>query len=387
MCRNTYILILLLYFCSVLDALSTDSTFVENPVIANYKYHDCSLIQGTDGFYYSFASCVAPRDTTNIHSYYNISIFRSLNLQKWEFYRYALPDSLMQNSNNLQSPIRHKRKFKITKEGNIKTYEIWAPDVIFFNGKYLMFVALHKNLNDTKIALFESNSLSEDFRFVKVVISNDKNDGYSFFDSREQIDPYPIQDGKRLYLVFGSFSRNSSGQKMYKRQNIGVYITELDPDNGYLMKYQPVFLTDYYEGVSIIRHKNIYYLFGTNGNLKNNSYKISYAKSKSLLGPYINDDNKSIGDTININWGHPILVTSKNARYNGFGCPSKPITDKKGRMWVLLLGHDQKLPPIVSPKASEERYTFLAELLWDKSGNPYFDVEAILNNKQIKPQF
>ena len=34
-----------------------------------------------------------------------------------------------------------------------------------------------------------------------------------------------------------------------------------------------------------------------------------------------------------------------------------------------------------------ERYTFLSELLWDKDRNPYFDMDAIQNNRIMKPEF
>jgi hypothetical protein len=74
-------------------------------------------------------------------------------------------------------------------------------------------------------------------------------------------------------------------------------------------------------------------------------------------------------------------------RFNGFGCPSYPVIDKKGRYWMMVHGHAPEYPAILADNPQKERYTFLLELLWDKNGNPYFDMDALQNDRIQKPFF
>lgn len=361
---------------------------VENPVIRDYVYHDSSLIDGKDGYFYSFVSSIVPRDLTDFKLYYTVSIFRSSNLEEWEFFKYALSSKDIQQSflgnydktHNLAGQFVYMGKKKEKKH-----YPMWAPDVIRYKNKYLLFVALRKSPDDTKIAVFETNSLSEDFRFVNVIISNCPEEKEAYFPSREQIDPFPIIDGDDFYLVFGSFVNASNGKTLDSRKGMGVYMVKLDPSKGFKMKNRPRFITNNYEGVIILKHNNAYYLLGSNGSIRNHTYKVSYAKSKTIEGPYLNEYGKSIADTLSINYGTPILQTYKDSRFNGFGCPSLPVKDKEERLWMLVFGHAPEYEPINSNDAAKERYTFLLEFRWDKKGNPYFDINAIERNSQRKP--
>lgn len=360
---------------------------VSNPVITDC-YHDASLIKGDDGWFYSFASSVVPRERHGDINYYTVSIYKSHDLVNWSFFKYALNDSLI-----IQQPVGdydrkrgyHGRFIWSGSDGRKKYYPIWAPDIIKYDGKYLLFVSLHLSKTDSKIAVFESTRLSEDFHYKGIAVSNDKFDGLSFFDIYEIIDPCPIEDKGRLYLVFGSFRRWTNGKIIKGRERMGVYIVPLDVSKGVSMAGKPKFLTDCYEGVQILKHKGKYYLLGTNGSLSNSTYQISYAKSNNLFGPYLNNKGLSISDTVNIHFGNPILKTNDSDRFNGFGCPSVPVTDKHGRQWMLVHGHAPELSPLVASKACEERYDFLIELHWDKDDNPYFKKESILSNTQPMP--
>ena len=364
------------------------SQTVENPVIRDYIYHESSLIDGKDGYFYSFVSSIFPRDSTNFKLYYTVSIFRSSDLEEWKFFKYALSSKDIQQRflGNYDKTHRLAGKFALRgKKNEIKYYPIWAPDVIRYKDRYLLFVALRKSSDDTKMAVFEANSLSEDFRFVNVIVSNCPEDKEAYFPSREQIDPFPIVDGDDFYLVFGSFVNASNGKTLDSRKGMGVYMVRLDPSQGFKMKEHPHFITNNYEGVIILKHNKAYYLLGSNGSIRNYTYKVSYAKSMTIEGPYLNEDGKSIADTLNINFGTTILQTYKDSRFNGFGCPSLPVKDKEGRLWMLVFGHAPEYAPINSNDAAKERYTFLLEFQWDRKGNPFFDVNAIERNSQRKP--
>lgn len=146
---------------------------------------------------------------------------------------------------------------------------------------------------------------------------------------------------------------------------------------------EPLFITDYYEGVAIIKKKGIYYLFGTNGAWRESSYQICYARSYKLRGPYLDSSGKSISDKNAI--FKPISIVNQSKRFNGLGCMSRPIVDKEGKYWILVNGHDTYLPPIVEKKSTAERYTFLLQLKWDNKGNPTILSPDVLNALKIKP--
>lgn len=378
-------------FCMLINfviCIGGFSQTVQNPVIKNFVYHDSSLIDGKDGYFYSFVSSIIPRDSLDFKYYYTISIFRSKNLEDWEFYKYALPeDNIQQNflGNYDKTRCLAGQYICTDTKGERFHYPLWSPDVIYYDHKYLLFISLRKSADDTKIAVFETDKLSEDFRFVNIIISNSPNDGEAYFPSREQIDPYPIIDGNSFHLVFGSFVNASNGKIIESRKGMGVYMVELNPKQDFKMKERPHLITNLYEGVIILKEGNHYYLLGSNGSIRNHTYKISFAKSKTLEGPYLNNEGKSIADTLNVNFGTSILQTSKSSRFNGFGCPSLPVKDKEGRQWMLVFGHAPEYEPIRDCDATRERYTFLLELQWDKKDNPWFDIEAIQRNSQRKP--
>lgn len=385
--KNILLLLVLLFLATESCAQEKRQSSFVNPVFGAYKSHDLSLLRGRDGYVYAFGTCNVARDKNEHLVYYGVNIFRSKDLVNWQFYKRSHQNESVGNLDfSKKYPSAWKQGCFFLKQGDsIARYPLWAPDVVEYKGKYLMFIALRKSFDDSKIAVFETDDLSHDFVYKRVVISTSKEDGASYVASRETIDPFPIIDNGNLYLLYGSFARDVNGKQNKARKGIGVFIVQLDSKT-YAMKGQPTFLTDYYEGCSIQKRNGKYYLFGTNGAWTNHTYQISYAVSDRLRGPYRNTDGTSIADTAQVHLGKVILQTpSSSMRYNGFGCMSAPILDKEGRWWVLCNGHDLNLPPIVEKKASKERYAFLIELHWDENGNPYFDMDEIENNGMKKP--
>jgi len=360
-----------------------------NPIIHDYEYHDASLIR-IGQWFYSFVSCVAPRDKSLKHHYYTVSIFRSSDLVHWDFYKYALDSQYIEKT----CKIEVDRKFNFTgrvpivdKNENTKFYAIWAPDIIEYKDKLYLFVALHRSTSDTKIAMFQSSNIHDDFTFKGVLASTDPKDDNAYVESEELIDPYPIVVDGKMYLMYGSFRRALSGKIIKNREKLGVYIAEVLNNNDTISLGERKFVTDYYEGCIVVPYNGKYYLFGTNGNLRNHYYQIHYACADNVMGPYLNSEGKSIADTINYNQGTPILVTKESDNFNGFGCPSYPIIDKNGQYWMMMLGHATDYQPIRADSPEKERYTFLIPLYWDKEGKPYFDVDEIQRNKIRKPEF
>lgn len=386
--NKTFVLILaaiVLYFCIVSFKFKTN-ILVKNPVIPNFEYHDASLIRKGDWFY-SFVSCVAPRNRVFNVDYYTVSIFRSRDLVNWNFFKYALNnDNIIKEISTFEDQkYGFTGRFPYRNEKQQVYYAIWAPDVIFYKKFFYLFVALHFSKKDSKIAVFKSKSIDMDFSYSGILASSDSSDNKAFINMGEIIDPFPIVDKGKLYLMFGSFKRDLRGGVIRGREDLGVYMAEILFEDEDIALGKKHFITDYYEGCIIVPHNDKFYLFGTNGNLWDFRYQIHYASSETITGPYLNKEGKSIADTINYNPGTPILVTKENDRFNGFGCPSYPIIDKNGQYWMMMHGHAPELPPILMDKPEKERYTFLIPLYWDNNGNPYFDVDEIQKDQIKKP--
>ena len=379
------IIILLIFLCISLSLCSPSKAYFENPVISNFTYHDASLIQGEDGFFYSFVSSVVPRESAM--AYYTVSIFKSGNLINWCFDKYAFEDKYIEKRlvNGYDKKHVFWGKYPYHLGGKTTHYAIWAPDIFKFRNKYYLFVSFHLSVSDTKIAVFESDSINKDFKFLQILVSSNKEDGDYYVDTEELIDPFPITVGRETYLMYGSFRRDSGGKWLPKRLKMGVYISQLKMKNGKFTLGKRIFVTDYYEGCMVIPHGGKFWLLGTNGSLLNSTYKIDYAVTDRITGPYLNRIGKAISDTINFNPGTPILKTTANQRFNGFGCPSNPIIDKNGQYWLMMHGHAKEFSPIQMEKAEQERYTFLIPLYWDKDGSPYFDMDEIQNNRIAYP--
>lgn len=390
--HNMKIIFLLLALCCLSCSAQDNSgaasipDAIQNPVFGAYKTHDLSIIKGHDGLFYAFGNCNAARDKQQSLVYYGTNIFRSDNLIDWSFYKRTHQDNYREPRDDKEKAKQRKGQYAIEYGDSVIYYPMWAAEIFEFEGKYLLFVALRNTATDSKIALFETDELSKDFSFKRIVVSGNKADGEAYVNSKEIIDPFPLVDEGKLYLFYGSFARNGKGEFREKRRGFGVYVVELDKET-LAKKGEPIFISDYYEGCTILKRNGKFYLFGTNGGLSDHTYKLSYAVSSSITGPYLNHKDKSIADTVNVNLGKVILETKDSKlRYNGFGCMSTPIVDKDGRAFVLMNGHDLNLPAIVSKNSSIERYSFLLELHWDSDGNPYFDLDEIENNKIAKPR-
>ena len=86
--------------------VTASSQTVDNPVIRDYVYHDSSLIDGKDGYFYSFVSSVVPRDTSDFKFYYAAE-FKSSEILAVSAISVYVPDHLLEHeSAGLDIPLR-----------------------------------------------------------------------------------------------------------------------------------------------------------------------------------------------------------------------------------------------------------------------------------------
>lgn len=285
-----------------------------NPVI-DESLPDPSVIKASDGYYYLYA-------TENIR---NVPIYRSVDLINWRMVGTAFND--------------RTRPQMVPKGG------IWAPDINYINGKYVMYYSKSTWGGEWEcgIGVATADRPAGPFTDVgKLFISSE-------IEVQNSIDPFYFEeeDGSK-YLFWGSFR--------------GIYGIQLS-DDGLSIKpgaEKVQIAGTLTEGTYIFKRDGYYYLFGSAGTCcegLNSTYRVVVARSTNLLGPYV---NKSGRPALENNF---MLVMQKSNKVVGPGHNSEIIQDDAGQYWMLYHGFDAADP-------DGGRKVYLDQILWDKDGWP-----------------
>ena len=172
---------------------------------------------------------------------------------------------------------------------------IWAPDITYFNGKYLLYYSVSTfGSNHSAIGLITNQTLdpgSPNYRWVDEgqVVGSRREDDWN------AIDPNSVVDANGdIWLAMGSFWG-------------GIKMRKLDPKTGKLSREDTKLYSlasrrplepPAIEAPSIVRHEKYYYLFVSfdlccRG--KDSSYKIMVGRSNKITGPYFDRDGKALG--------------------------------------------------------------------------------------------
>lgn len=232
---------------------------------------------------------------------------------------------------------------------------IWAPDINYIKGRYVMYYSMSTwgGVTTCGIGIGVSHSPAGGF-----------TDRGKLFDSKEigvknSIDPfYYEEDDGRKYLFWGSF--------------YGIYAIELSDDGlsvkeGAEKKQIAGSLT---EGTYIYKHNGYYYLIGSAGTCcegLNSTYRLVVARSRSLLGPYIDKNGNS---ALSNNFSD--LLNASNET-KGPGHCSEIVEDDNGQTWILYHGYQ-----VSDPDAG--RCVYLDQVMWDDKGWPYIITDKPSNN-------
>lgn len=256
-----------------------------NPVI-NQAVPDPTVIQAPDGWFYLYA-------TENVR---NVPIFKSKNLVDWTAVGTAFTDATRPT---------------FEPKGNI-----WAPDINYINGKYVLYYAKSVWGGEWTcgIGVAEADRPEGPFANAKKLFISKE------IGVQNSIDPFYIEDGGKKYLFWGSFR--------------GIYYIELTNDGLNIKpgaKPKQVAGTAF-EGVYIHKHNGYYYMFASVGSccegLKS-TYTTVVGRSKSLFGPYVDRKGESMMDN------HYEVLIHKNNAFVGTGHNSEIVTDKAGHDWIL----------------------------------------------------
>jgi arabinan endo-1,5-alpha-L-arabinosidase len=311
-------LLFTLFFVCLVVGLAAESDTYTNPVISS-STPDPTVIRADDGYFYLYA-------TENIH---NVPIYRSPNLVDWTFLGTAFTDATRPN---------------FEPNGGI-----WAPDINFINGKYVLYYSMSVWGGEQTCGVGVATARTPSSHFTdmgKLFRSNE-------IGVQNSIDPFYIEDNGNKYLFWGSFH--------------GIFCVELSED-GLSLKNpekpspQQVAGTAF-EGTYIYKHGNYYYLFASVGsccNGLNSTYQLVVGRSESLTGPYFNKQGQSM-----MNNAYSLVVGS-SSRFVGNGHCSEIVQDDNGTDWIFFHGYDTQKP-------ENGRVLLLNKISWDRAGWPYVE--------------
>lgn len=172
---------------------------------------------------------------------------------------------------------------------------IWAPDLLFLNGKYLLYGSMWNDSKASRITLLSSPTLNPDapnyaWKDEGTVIEGPAGVTHSV------IDPAPVLDKDgNLYVVWG-------GGYPFANEADSIFLTRLDNATGLALTTDPGYkppaspgyalMKGHKEGPYIHYRDNYYYLFWQTGGCcsgASSTYTIHVARAADIKGPYTGD--------------------------------------------------------------------------------------------------
>jgi arabinan endo-1,5-alpha-L-arabinosidase len=300
---------------------------------------DPSVLHGADGDRHWYLYCTsdaltdaeAAQGGAGIH---NIPQFRSTDLIHWTYAGDAF----------------------LTKPSWVSGF-MWAPDVVFHNGHYLMYYAasdtsLPGGGSAVGVATSDSPTGPWTDSGSPVVPPTPHQNGSGAM--RWEFDPEVIYANGTSYLYFGSYFG-------------GVFARELTADglSSIPSTETPIAIDNRYEGTFIVHRDGWYYFFGSATNCCNGpltGYAVFAARSRSPLGPFVDRDGRSILDARV--GGTPVLTQNGN-RWVGTG-HNAVITDFDGQDWIVYHAVDRNDPYYAGSVGYTKRPALIDPLDWHR---------------------
>ena len=262
---------------------------------------------------------------------HNVPMFSSTDLTHWSYAGDAFP----------------------TKPSWI-TGGMWAPDVVYHNGHYLMyFTASDTNLpgGGSAIALATSSSPTGPWQVsdTPVVPPTDAANGGG---RRWEFDPEVIYTDSGSYLYFGSYFG-------------GIFARRLSPDGSTsdAASETRIAIDNRYEGTYIVKHDGWYYFMGSATNCcagPLTGYAVFTARSRSPLGPFLDAHGVSI---LAGRVGGTPLLTQNGNRWVGTG-HNAVLTDFSGQQWIVYHAVDRNDPYYAGDVGYTKRPALMDPLDW-----------------------
>lgn len=322
-----------------------DETFLTNPIIEG-SYADPTVIRVGNDFYLYVTSG-------------KVRGYKSSDLINWS--RIA--------GGNTSEVFNERPDFT---DDDVSETAMWAPDINYFDGKYVMYYAISKWGGGATCGIGVGVSDKPQGPFMPPTGNpNGKLFVSSEIDVHNSIDPCFYEENGKRYLFWGSF--------------YGIYMTELTAD-GMAVKdlaNKTKITGKSFEAAYIHKRGNYYYLFASTGACcegMDSSYKIVVGRSENLQGPYL---SKTGEDMRNIDAWNPQnyqpVVLDGDEMFGGPGHNSRIITDDNGVDWVLYHSYVDN--------GSSQRNLMLDKVGWDEEGWPIVGYGTPSFSMKVIPSF
>jgi len=241
----------------------------------------------------------------------------------------------------------------------------WAPDVIEWKGRYLLYYSVSAfGKRTSAIALASSSALdpaAKDYAWTDhgLVIQTDEGDDFNAIDPGVIATP----DGE-LWLVFGSFWS-------------GIKLIQLDPQTGKrLSPNSPMHSLAHKEQIeapAIYFHDGLYYLFLNWGHCcrgVRSTYNIRVGRSRSITGPYLDRDGADMLE------GDGTLVLESQGSAIGPGHAGVFEHDGQLMLSYHYYARDRRGQPRLG----------ISQLRWDDQGWPAIDAGLVYSGSVVQAE-
>ncbi len=241
-------------------------------------------------------------------------------------------------------------------DDNVSETGMWAPDINYFDGKYVMYYSISKWSGGATCGIGVGVSDLPQGPFVP---PTGNTNGKLFVSSEigvhNSIDPCFYEENGKRYLFWGSF--------------YGIYMTELTADGMAIknMSNKKKIAGKSFEATYIHKRGNYYYLFASTGACCEgitSSYKVVVGRSEKLDGPYVSRDGIDMNsfDTWNPSNFQPVVLKGDGELFGGPGHNARIITDDNGVDWMLYHSY--------ANDGTTSRNLMLDKVEWDNAGWP-----------------
>lgn len=220
----------------------------------------------------------------------------------------------------------------------------WAPDVVFHNGRYLLYYSVSRfGVNTSAIALASNKTLDpqdEGYQWQDhgVVIRSRRGDNFNAIDPAVLRTKAGESGSDELWLSFGSFWS-------------GIKLVKLDPETGKRDAAAPavhsIAAKKEIEAPHIFEHDGYFYLFVNWGLCcrgVRSTYNVRVGRSRRVTGPYVDQEGRDLRegggtlflktDSVFIGPGHANVMQDGDKFW--FSCHYYDGTDR-GRSYLSII--------------------------------------------------
>ncbi|MCU4740863.1 family 43 glycosylhydrolase [Halobacteria archaeon AArc-m2/3/4] len=311
-------------------ATNHDQTYYENPLYGP-DFADPTIHRADDGTWWAYASNMSYSQNSDEDL---VPILSSQNLVDWTYEGEAF-----------------------TARPGWLYGSVWAPDVHYYDGQWVLFYALWPREDDDDlvpgIGVATSETPAGPFTDHGEILSNPDHPYPG-----NTIDPYFVEHEGTLYLFWANFA--------------GVYVVELTEDLQDFRSETFQQIAGYaYEGPTIFHRDGYWYFFGATGDCCDgfdSTYEVEVGRSENLLGPYHDRDGTPMLERDEWNAGPTHL--GDDERFIGPGHGDVAVDDD-GSYWFLYHAYDTDGPETADvygwPPA---RQLFIDRVYWTADGWP-----------------